>query len=107
MPLTERAKEVPAFITPDGFFHYKVMPFGMRNTPATFQRLTYHVIHGVKGCEAYTDDVIVYSDSWKEHIEQIGTFFKRVQEANLTINLTKSEFGHAQVSFLGHVVGHH
>ena len=80
VPLTERAKEVSAFITPDGFFQYKVMPFGMRNAPATFQRLINHVIQGLKGCEAYIDDVIVYSDSWKEHIEQISTFFKRVQE---------------------------
>ena len=39
IPLTERAKEVSAFVTPDGLYHYKVMPFGMKNSPATFQRL--------------------------------------------------------------------
>ena len=39
VPLTERAKRVSAFITPDGLFNYCVMPFGMRNSPATFQRL--------------------------------------------------------------------
>lgn len=43
VPLTERAREISAFVTPDGLYQYKVMPFGMRNAPATFQRL----IHGV------------------------------------------------------------
>ena len=37
VPLTERAKEVSAFVTPDGLFQYCVMPFGMKNSPATFQ----------------------------------------------------------------------
>ena len=105
VPLTERAKEVSAFVTPSGLYQYKVMPFGMRNAPATFQRLINSVIRGVKGCEAYIDDVIIYSDNWSDHLEQIRTFFKRIRDANLTINLPKSEFGQAQVSFLGHVVG--
>ena len=38
IPLSERAKEVSAFVTPHGLYQYKVMPFGMRNSPATFQR---------------------------------------------------------------------
>ena len=59
----EQAKEVSASITPDGFFQYKVMPFGMRNARATFQRLINRVIQRVKGCEAHIDDVIIYSDS--------------------------------------------
>ena len=39
IPLTDNAKEVSAFVTPDGLFQYKVIPFGMKNSPATFQRL--------------------------------------------------------------------
>ena len=56
--LTERAKEVSAFVTPSGLYQYKVMPFGMRNALATFQKLINSVIRGVKGCEAYIDDVM-------------------------------------------------
>ena len=37
IPLTERAKEISAFVTPDGLYQYKVLPFGMKNSPATFQ----------------------------------------------------------------------
>ena len=64
VPLTERAKRVSAFATPDGLYQYRVMPFGMRNSPATFQRLINRVISGLTGCEAYIDDLVLHSDSW-------------------------------------------
>jgi hypothetical protein len=63
VPLTERAKEISAFVTPDGLFQYKVMPFGMKNAPATFQRMIHFLLHGLQGCEAYIDDAIIYSDT--------------------------------------------
>ena len=103
--LTDRAKEISAFATPDGLYQYKVMPFGMKNLPASFQRLINKVIAGLEGCEAYIDDVIIYSDTWEEHLRIIQEFFERLSRALLTINLSKSKFGSAQVTYLGHVVG--
>ena len=44
IPLTDRAREISAFVTPDGLNQYKVMPFGMKNSPATFQRLVNRLI---------------------------------------------------------------
>ena len=105
VPLTERAKELSAFVTPDGLFQYKVMPFGMKNAPATFQRLINNVISGIDGCEAYIDDVLIYSDTWEEHLAILRTFFERLSSAMLTVNLAKSEFGCARVNYLGHIVG--
>ena len=81
------------------------MPFGMKNSPATFQRLINKVIAGLHGCEAYIDDIIIYSDTWEQHLQIIRKFFERLTEAKLTINLAKSEFGQAQLTYLGHVVG--
>ena len=105
VPLTERAKEISAFVTPDGLFQYKVMPFGMKNSPATFQRLINQVISGLTGCDAYIDDVIVYSETWSEHVEIMCKLFEKLSDAKLTVNLCKCEFGKATVTFLGHVVG--
>ena len=82
IPLTERAKEISAFVTPDGLYHYKVMPFGMKNSPVTF--------------------TIIYNDEWNHHLGTIKAFFDKLSEA---INLAKSEFCHATLTFLGHVVG--
>ena len=105
VPLTDRAKELSAFVTPEGLYQYRVMPFGMKNAPATFQRMVNKLVDGLYGCEAYIDDVIIYGNSWEEHYRRLQAVFKRFSEANLTVNLSKSEFGHAEVIFLGHVVG--
>ena len=105
VPLTARAKEVSAFVMLDGLYQYKVMPFGMKNAPATFQRLINGVLSGLDGCEAYIDDVVVYSNTWEQHLLQIRSLMYRLTDAKLTVKLVKSEFGHAHLIFLGHVVG--
>ena len=105
IPMTDRAKEISAFVTPDGLFQYKVMPFGMKNSPATFQRLVNPLISNLDGCKAYIDDAIIFSEEWQQHLQIIRTFFDRLNEAKLTVNLAKSEFCHANLTFLGHIVG--
>ena len=60
VPLTDRAKEISAFVVQDALFSCKVMPFGMKNLAATFQCLMNKVLAGLTNCKAYIDDVIVY-----------------------------------------------
>ena len=105
VPLTDTAKEVSAFATPNGVYQYNAMPFGMKNSPATFQRLVNNVICGLDGCDAYIDDAVIYSDSWSDHLQRIRKFLDRLSKAKLTLNLAKTEFCHATVTFLGHLVG--
>ena len=57
------------------------------------------------GCKAYIDDAIIFSEEWEQHIQIIRTFFDRLSEAKLTVNLAKIEFCHSNLIFLGHVVG--
>ena len=105
IPLADRAKEISAFVTPDALYQYKVMPFGMKNSPATFKRLINMIITRLDNCKAYIDDAIIYSKEWDRQINTIREFFERLRKAKLTINLAKSEFCHATLTFLGHVVG--
>ena len=105
VPLTQRAREISAFVTLSGLYQYKVMPFGMKNAPATFQRMVNKLVRDIDGCEGYIDDVVIFSDNWSDHIRQIERFFQIMREAKLTINLMKSEFGKATVKYLGHIVG--
>ena len=105
VPLTQRAREISAFVTPSGLYQYKVMPFGMKNAPATFQRMVNKLVRDIDGCEGYIDDVVIFSDNWSDHIRQIERFFQIMREAKLTVNLMKSEFGKATVKYLGHIVG--
>lgn len=105
VPLTPRAREIASFITPTGLYSYTVMPFGLRNAPATFQRLMNRVVSGLQGCAVYLDDLVVYSDTWSGHLQRIQALFDRLVWANLTVNLAKCEFAKATVTNLGKVVG--
>ena len=82
------------------------MPFGRKNSPATFQRLVNKVVCGTDSVGAFIHGVIIYSDTWEKHLRLIRSFFDRLSEFQLTVNLNKSEFCHGTLTFLGHVVGH-
>ncbi|XP_063585832.1 uncharacterized protein LOC134763205 [Penaeus indicus] len=103
--LTDNAKTISAFITPFGLYNYTVMPFGMCNAPATFQRAINYTIQGLEGVKSYLDDLLVISDSWDVHIRRLHALFSRLDEAGFTINLAKSIFCSATVTYLGHIVG--
>ena len=105
VPSTQQAREISAFVTPSGLNQYKFMRFGMKNAPATFQRMVNKLVQDIDGCKKYIDDVVIYSDNWSDHVHQIKCFFQIMQEAKMTINLMKSEFGKATVKLLGHIVG--
>ena len=105
VPLSKRAQEVCAFITPSGLYKYTVMPFGLRNAPATFQRLMNLVVAGLEGCAVYLDDVVIYSDTWSEHMQRTKALLERLVWARLTINLAKCEFARATVTYLGKWLG--
>jgi hypothetical protein len=105
VPLTEKSKEITAFVTPEHFYQCKVMAFGLKNAPSSFTRMMNSVIRGLKNCAVFIDDVAIGSDTWEEHLMQIRKLFERLAEANLTVNLTKSEIGHAHITYLGFSVG--
>ena len=62
VPLSKHAQDISAFVTPTGLYSYTVMPFGLRNSPATFQCLMNRVVSGLEGCSVYLDDMVIYSD---------------------------------------------
>ena len=81
------------------------MPSGMRNAPATFQRMMNQSLRDLPSVEVYVDDIVIHSDTWKEHLCTLQAVLDTLKEVDLTVNLTKSEFGQAKVIYLGHV-GH-
>ena len=72
----------------------------MKNAPATFQRMVNRIVDGLQGCDAYNDDLIIYADSWEEHLNRLEAVFERLSEAKLTVNLSKSKFGSTPVTLL-------
>ena len=77
----------------------------MKTALATFQCMINKIKVSFQGCEAYIDDVIVFGNIWKQHLERLCELLRRLREAKLTVNLVKSDFEHAHVTYLGNVIG--
>jgi len=95
-----------AFVTRKGIFRWRVMPFGLCNAPATFQRLMDIVLSGLNFeiCLVYLDDVIVFGQSWEEHLERLSSVFQRLRSARLKLKPSKCHLLRRTVEFLGHIV---
>ncbi len=105
VPLTACASEISAFVTPDNLLQYSVIAFGMHNASAMFQSLMQRELSRIPKCEAYLDDVVVYSHTWEEHLSSLDQVFKQLANASLTLNLKKCEFAKGVVTYLGKKVG--
>lgn len=99
-------REKTAFITPDGLYQFKVMPFGLCNAPATFERMMDSLLHGFKWstCLCYLDDVIVFSPTFATHLSRLSAILAVFRKAGLQLNSSKCHFGLKEITILGHRV---
>jgi len=106
IPMNPDDKAKTAFSTPYGHYEYLRMPFGLKNAPATFQRLMDSVLVGLQGNEVfvYLDDIVVYARSLEEHKIKIEKLMQRLKEANLQLQPEKCQFLRHEVVYLGHVI---
>ena len=104
------SQEKTAFATPHGLYEFRVMPFGLRNAPAVFQRLIQQVLTGLNPEDgndfvtAYIDDILIFSPTLHEHLEHLRKVIERLQDVNLKLKPTKCKFARGGVDYLGHVI---
>eukprot|EP00923_Selenidium_pygospionis_P053678 GHVN01093313.1.p1 GENE.GHVN01093313.1~~GHVN01093313.1.p1 ORF type:complete len:113 (+),score=0.57 GHVN01093313.1:269-607(+) len=84
-------KSKTAFITQQGLFEWNVIPFGLTNAPATFQRLMDLTLAGAKWvyCLVYLDDIIVFSRTFDEHLRHLKDLFGRLKQVRLKLSAKK------------------
>ena len=95
-----------AFITEWGAYCYKVMPFGLKNVGATYQRAATALFHDMmhKEVEVYVDDMMVKSEMREGHFEALDKFLARLEKYNLRLNPKKCIFRVTSGKLLGHIV---
>ena len=97
--------EKTAFVCHQGKYEFLRMPFGVRNAPAVFQELMTKLFRDYKSfCSPYLDDLIVYSSSWEDHVEQVRKVLLCLRGARLMANPAKCHWGGTKMEFLGHLV---
>eukprot|EP00731_Ephydatia_muelleri_P016275 Em0009g699a len=102
----EKDTQKTALNTPEGLYEFRVMPFGLCNAPATFQRLMERVLGDMKwtDCLVYVDDIIVVGKTFPDHLHHLGNVLSRLRQAGLKLQPAKCKFFQQQVCFLGHVL---
>lgn len=105
--IAEPHKSRTAFtVGPLGFWEHNRLPFGLSNAPATYQRIMencFGELH-LKICFIYLDDLIIFSDTFEEHLERLELILLRLRECGLKLSAKKCSFLQQKVKYIGHIV---
>ena len=106
VPLSESSKHKSAFVTQTGIYQFKRMPFGLMNSPITFQAMMSHVLRGLnwKFVLVYVDDILIFSRNFEDHLSHLSQVFERLHHAKLKLHPDKCKFAVKDIKFLGHII---
>jgi len=95
IPLAEEDQEKTSFVVDTGLYCYKIMPFGLKNAGATYQRLVNKVFEPLIGktMEVYVDDMITKSVKEDDHTRDLEETFKLLRTYLMKLNPKKCTFG--------------
>ena len=104
VPMRECDIEKMAFNTPRGLYEMTVMPFGLVNSQATFQRMMDNKLKGLNRVESYIDDCVILSHSFEDHLRDLQEVLERLRRANIHLKFRKCQLCYPEVEFLGHLI---
>ena len=102
----EDDREKTSFSVPNGKYEFVRMPFGLRNSQSTFQRVTDKVItdlrrRGIESVAGYVDNFFIFSETFDEHLSTLTAVLEEIAKHNLSLKAEKCELGVKEVDFLG------
>ena len=100
------SEELTTFRTRYGSYKCKVLPFGLTNGPATYQRYMNDVLFDYLDdfCTAYLDDILIYSDNELDHDAHVHKVLQRLQDADLQADIKKCKFSVKRTKYLGFII---
>ncbi|XP_037611722.1 uncharacterized protein K02A2.6-like [Sebastes umbrosus] len=102
--LAEESRDMTAFITHDGLFRFRRVPYGLCSAPSAFSKMMSLVLKDLKGVQNYLDDVIVYGIEQEEHDRNLQAVLAALKDAGLQLNKEKCHFNQTSLRFLGHTI---
>ena len=105
IPIAEESRHITAFQAGGELYQFKMMCFGLKNAPATFNRMMFVLLGHRSDVVFFFDDVTVFHDNFHDHVVAIRDVLEIFRGANLKVKPNKTEIGFTEIQFLGHLVG--
>lgn len=108
IPLRIEDKQKTGFVTQDGHYQWTCLPFGLKTSPAIFQRILSNILrnNNLKDfSENYIDDILIFSQSFEKHIEHIEKVLRAIINEGFRLKFKKCTFAETSVKYLGHIIG--
>ena len=104
VPLHSESRPLTAFITHEGLFQYKRIPFGLASAPCAFQKLMTEILGNRKGVQIFMDDVLIGGSTQTEHDERLKYVVETLHAAGFSLNTEKSKTSLSEIKFMGHII---
>lgn len=107
IPLRVEDRGKTGFVTQEGHFQWTCLPFGLKTSPAIFQRILSNILRKYKLTDFavnYIDDILIFSKSFSEHITHLTKILEAIMKEGFRLKLTKCTFAENSVKYLGHII---
>lgn len=109
IPLRIEDRRITGFVTQEGHFQWTCLPFGLKTSPAIFQRILSNIIRKNNLSDFtvnYIDDILIFSKTFEEHIDHLSKLLEAIMREGFRLKLSKCTFALDSVQYLGHIIQH-
>lgn len=107
IPLRIEDRKKTAFVTQEGHYQWTCLPFGLKTSPAIFQRILSNILRGYKLTDFavnFIDDILIFSKSYSDHIHHLSQLLEAIKREGFRLKFTKCRFATNSVKYLGHII---
>lgn len=107
IPLRIEDRNKTGFVTHEGHYQWTCLPFGLKTSPAIFQRVLSNILRKYKLTDFavnYIDDILIFSKSFSDHIDHLKQLFDAIKKEGFRLKFTKCTFASNSVKYLGHII---
>jgi len=104
IPVHEDSRHLLTFESMEKQYRFKVLPFGVTNAPALFQKMIYNIVRGIKGVECLIDDIIIHSMDEETNLKTTKMVLERLEKYKLKLNNKKCIFGKRSIDMFGYTI---